>query len=274
VSDPIVPDSVIEQYERFSLYNSPYPAHDRGRAIDLYSGTDVPSPVSGTMLDTRTVDCPSRPYAVDHDHLLLIDTGEWVASLNEDGLPKLKVSNYYKQQLAEKKENGESDEVKEYIQEKLRGAMWLIRSIHQRQSTIMKVTESIIDHQRPFFEEGIHALKPMVLRDVADDIDMHESTVSRVTTNKYVHTPRGLFELKFFFNSSISRTDGEDLASEAVKAKIRDIIASEDPDDPLSDAKIADRLEEESNIEIARRTVAKYREKMGILSSTKRKKAF
>jgi len=198
---------------------------------------------------------------------------EFVASLNEDGLPKLKVSEYYKRELAKKKENGEEDEVKEYIQDKLRGAMWLIRSIHQRQSTIMKVTESIIKHQRKFFEEGIEALKPMVLRDVAEDIEMHESTVSRVTTNKYVHTPRGLFELKFFFNSSITREGGEDLASAAVMAKIRDIIAAEDRDKPLSDAKIADRLEEE-NIDIARRTVAKYREKMGILSSTKRKKVF
>jgi RNA polymerase sigma-54 factor len=152
--------------------------------------------------------------------------------------------------------------------------MWLIRSIHQRQSTIMKVTESIIKHQKAFFEEGIHKLKPMVLKDVAEDIEMHESTVSRVTTNKYVHTPRGVFELKFFFNSSISCTDGQDLASEAVKARIRDIIEQEDPGSPLSDAKIADRLEEEDNIDIARRTVAKYREKMGILSSTKRKKAF
>ena len=201
------------------------------------------------------------------------DGDEFVATLNEDGLPKLKVSEYYRRELAKKKEEGEEDEVKEYIQEKLRGAMWLIRSIHQRQSTIMKVTESIIDHQREFFEEGIQKLKPMVLKDVADDIDMHESTVSRVTTNKYVHTPRGLFELKFFFNSSITKHGGEDLASEAVKAKIRDIIAAEDPNNPLSDAKIADQLEEES-IDIARRTVAKYREKMGILSSTKRKKVF
>jgi RNA polymerase sigma-54 factor len=208
------------------------------------------------------------------DIYIFKDSGEWVATLNEDGLPKLKVSDYYRKQLAKKKEEGDDDEVKEYIQEKLRGAMWLIRSIHQRQSTIMKVTESIIKHQKAFFEEGIHKLKPMVLKDVAEDIEMHESTVSRVTTNKYVHTPRGVFELKFFFNSSISCTDGQDLASEAVKARIRDIIEQEDPGSPLSDAKIADRLEEEDNIDIARRTVAKYREKMGILSSTKRKKAF
>jgi len=222
----------------------------------------------------RVYDTEEDAQYVTPDIYIHKDGDDFVATLNEDGLPKLKVSEFYKQELAKKKEEGEEDEVKEYIQEKLQGAMWLIRSIHQRQSTIMKVTESIIDHQREFFEEGIQALKPMVLKDVAEDIDMHESTVSRVTTNKYVHTPRGLFELKFFFNSSISRTGGEDLASEAVKAKIRDIIASEDPDDPLSDANIADRLEEQGNIEIARRTVAKYREKMGILSSTKRKKAF
>ncbi len=204
------------------------------------------------------------------------DGQEYVATLNRDGLPKLKVSNYYKKQLAKKQEQeGEEDEeAQEYIKDKLQGAMWLIRSIHQRQSTIMKVTESIIDHQREFFEEGIESLKPMVLKDVADDIDMHESTVSRVTTNKYVHTPRGVFELKFFFNSSITRRDGEDLASAAVKAKIREIIASEDPDDPLSDSRIADKLEDQDNIDIARRTVAKYREKMGILSSTKRKQVF
>ena len=223
---------------------------------------------------------PGRLYGGDDearyvtpDIYIYKDGNEYVASLNEDGLPKLKVSEYYKRELAKKKENGEQDDVKEYIQEKLRGAMWLIRSIHQRQSTIMKVTESIIKHQRAFFDEGIEALKPMVLRDVAEDIEMHESTVSRVTTNKYVHTPRGLFELKFFFNSSITKHGGEDLASAAVKAKIRDIIAAEDSNNPLSDAKIAERLEEE-NIDIARRTVAKYREKMGILSSTKRKKVF
>ena len=176
--------------------------------------------------------------------------------------------------LSKKKEEGEKDEVRDYIQDKLRGAMWLIRSIHQRQSTIVKVTESIIKFQKDFFEKGVEHLKPLVLKDVADDIEMHESTVSRVTTNKYVHTPRGLFELKFFFNSGITKNDGDDLASEAVKAKIREIIADEDPKKPLSDSKIAKKLEADQNIDIARRTVAKYREMMGVLSSSKRKKAF
>ena len=199
--------------------------------------------------------------------------GEWIASLNEDGLPKLRISDFYRKELAKKKANDEEDEVKDYIQDKMRGALWLIRSIHQRQNTIMKVAESIIKFQKDFFDKGVQHLKPLVLRDVADDIEMHESTVSRVTNSKYVHTPRGVYELKFFFNSSISREGGDDLASEAVKAKIREIIANEDPEKPLSDSKIADALAEEQ-IDIARRTVAKYREMMGILSSSKRKNVF
>ncbi len=222
---------------------------------------------------------PAGGYATDEARYITPDIyirkydGEWVATLNEDGLPKLRISNFYRQELAKKKANGEKDEVKDYIQDKLRGAMWLIRSIHQRQSTIMKVTESIIKFQKEFFDKGVEHLRPLVLRDVADDIEMHESTVSRVTNNKYVHTPRGVYELKFFFNSSITKQGGKDLASEAVKAKIRDIISNEDPKKPLSDSKIVDKLREE-DIDIARRTVAKYREMMGILSSSKRKRLF
>jgi RNA polymerase sigma-54 factor len=198
---------------------------------------------------------------------------DYVPILNDDGMPKLKISGYYKRELAKKKASGGQDEVKDYIQDKLRGAMWLIRSIHQRQNTIMKVTESIIKFQRDFFDKGVEHLKPLVLRDVADDIEMHESTVSRVTTNKYVHTPRGTFELKYFFNSSITNLDGEDLASQAVKAKIKDIISNEDGRKPLSDAKIVEILGKEG-IDIARRTVAKYRESLGILSSAKRKQVY
>ncbi|MEZ4462796.1 MAG: RNA polymerase factor sigma-54 [bacterium] len=197
---------------------------------------------------------------------------DYVPVLNEDGMPKLRISGYYRKELARQKE-GKNNEVKDYIQDKLRGAMWLIRSIHQRQNTIMKVTESIIKFQRDFFDYGVEHLKPLVLRDVAEDIDMHESTVSRVTTNKYVHTPRGTFELKYFFNSSITNLDGDDLASEAVKAKIREIVAQENPKKPMSDAKIVEILAKEG-IDIARRTVAKYREAMGILSSAKRKELF
>ncbi|MGE4232410.1 MAG: RNA polymerase factor sigma-54 [Bacteriovoracia bacterium] len=204
--------------------------------------------------------------------------GEFVIQLNEDGMPKLRVSNYYKSLLQQagvgkKSEQPENKVVaKDYIQDKLRNAVWLIRSIHNRQKTIFKVTESIVKYQREFFDKGVGYLKPMILKDVAQDIGMHESTVSRVTTNKYMHTPVGIFELKYFFNSSISSADGgSDLASEAVKQKIKQLVAKEDSIRPLSDQRIVELLKSE-NIDIARRTVAKYRDMMGILPSSRRKK--
>src|SRR5690606_20169858 len=196
---------------------------------------------------------------------------EFTIVLNEDGLPKLRISPYYRNILASAKQgHQQSKDTKEYVQDKLRSAMWLIRSIHNRQKTIYKVTEAIVHRQRDFFEKGVQHLKPMILKDVANDIGMHESTISRVTTNKYVHTPVGIFELKYFFNSSIGSADGTDsLASEAVKDKIRQLVAKEDPKHPLSDQKIVELLRKE-NIDIARRTVAKYRDMLNILSSGKR----
>lgn len=193
---------------------------------------------------------------------------DFVIVLNDDGLPKLQVNSYYKKAMT----RGEkiSAETKEYLQEKLRSAAWLIRSIHQRQKTIYKVMESILKFQRPFFEQGITHLKPMVLRDVAEDIEMHESTISRVTTNKYAYTPQGIFELKYFFNSSIKRIHGEAIASASVQDKIKKIIESENPKKPFSDSKMAEMLKDQ-NVDIARRTVAKYREMLGVLSSNKRK---
>jgi RNA polymerase sigma-54 factor len=191
--------------------------------------------------------------------------------LNEDGLPKLRVSETYKKVLSDRQ--GSSDDAKQtrdYVQDKMRSAMWIIKSIHQRQRTIYKVMESIIRHQGEFFDKGVSHLRPLNLRDVADDIGMHESTVSRVTTNKYAHTPQGIYELKYFFNSSINRVKGDALASESVKERIRKIIDCEDGLRPVSDQRIVDLLKE-SDIEIARRTVTKYRESMHILSSTKRR---
>lgn len=192
----------------------------------------------------------------------------FVIMLNDDGMPKLRVNPFYKSAV----KNGKKmpDNVKDYVQEKMRSATWLIRSIHQRQKTIYKVMESILKFQRVFFDKGIEHLKPMVLRDVAEDIEMHESTISRVTTNKFVHTPRGIFELKYFFNSSIRSVDGDALASASVQEKIRLIIESENPQKPYSDDKIS-KLLKEANINIARRTVAKYREIMKVLPSSKRK---
>lgn len=195
---------------------------------------------------------------------------EWVAILNDDGLPRLRISRDYRRMLGGA--SSTSDE-KNYVKERLNSARFMLRSIEQRQRTILRVTESIIKFQHDFFEKGIQHLRPLVLRDVADDIEMHESTVSRVTTNKYVHTPRGLFELKFFFNSPIRRTDGaDDIAAEAVKHHIRALIEREDGDNPLSDQKLVELLEEHQGIRIARRTVAKYREALGIASSSKRRR--
>jgi len=192
----------------------------------------------------------------------------FVIMINDDGMPKLRINHFYKNAF----KNGKKipDNVKDYVQEKMRSATWLIRSIHQRQKTIYKAMESILKFQRNFFERGIEYLKPMVLRDVAEDIEMHESTISRVTTNKFVHTPRGIFELKYFFNSSIKSIEGEAIASASVQEKIRLIIESEDPQRPYSDDKIS-KLLKEGNINIARRTVAKYREIMKVLPSSKRK---
>ncbi len=191
--------------------------------------------------------------------------------LNEDGMPKLKVSSYYKDALSKDAELG--SEAKDYIQTKLRSAAWLIKSIHQRQRTLYKVTQSIIKLQQEFFERGVANLRPMVLRDVAEDVGMHESTISRVTSNKYMHTPHGIFELKYFFNSSINSVLGEAVASESVKDRIRQIVREEDTSKPFSDKEIVSILKKE-NVDIARRTVAKYREMLGILPSNKRKKSF
>ena len=190
---------------------------------------------------------------------------------NEDGLPKLRINAYYKDVL--RGGNSLSDNAKIYIQEKLRSAAWLIKSIHQRQRTIYRVTESIVRFQRGFLDNGITQLRPLVLRDVAENIEMHESTVSRVTTNKYVHTPQGIFELKFFFNSSIRSVVGDAVASESVKEQIRKIVKTEKAIKPYSDQDISDILRK-LNIRVARRTVAKYREMMGILPSRKRKNPY
>jgi len=191
---------------------------------------------------------------------------EYVTVLNEDGLPKLRISKYYEKALSGKVSGG----AKEFVQEKLRAAMWLIRSIHQRQSTIRKVTESIMRFQKDFLENGVTHIRPLVLRDVAEDVGMHESTISRVTTNKYVFTPRGIFELKYFFNSSVGSLSGDDVSSVSVKARIKTLIDAEDGARPLSDQEIVNRLRDDDTV-IARRTVAKYRQALGILPSSRRK---
>jgi RNA polymerase sigma-54 factor len=195
--------------------------------------------------------------------------------LNDDGLPRLRISNFYREIMAGVggRDHAEEENGKKYIRDKVQSATWLIKSIQQRQKTIYKVAESIVKHQRDFFDKGIDYLKPLVLRNIADDVEMHESTISRVVTNKYLHSHRGIFEMKYFFGSSIARTSGENIASKSVKEEIRHLIAKEDPKKPYSDCEIVELLKAR-NIDIARRTVAKYREMIGILPSSKRKKYF
>lgn len=196
--------------------------------------------------------------------------GELVVRLNNEGVPRLRVSKLYKNLINQANKN---DETSDYVQDKLRSALWLIKSIENRQKTIEKVAHAIIRYQPEFFKKGAVALKPMILKDIANEIGVHESTVSRVTTNKFVHTPLGTYELKFFFNAGIGgKNGGIDIASESLKLKIKELIDNEDKKRPLSDQKIADLLSK-SDIKVARRTVAKYREGLNILPSSKRKNA-
>jgi RNA polymerase sigma-54 factor len=195
---------------------------------------------------------------------------EYVVYLNDDGLPQIRINPYYASEVRGRQMDPKAEE---YLNDKMRSALWLIKSIQQRQRTILKVSRSIVRFQRDFLERGIGYLRPLVLRDVAEDIGMHESTVSRVTTSKYMQTPQGLFELKFFFNSGISTTGGDFVASESVKNKIREIVEAEDARKPYSDQRLAELLAE-SSITIARRTVTKYREVMRIGSSSERKRHY
>ena len=200
---------------------------------------------------------------------------EYKIILNDDGLPRLRISNFYREIMAGLSGHGdaETENGKRYIKDKVQSATWLIKSIQQRQNTIYKVAESIVKFQRDFFDKGIDHLRPLVLRDVAHDIEMHESTISRVVNNKYVHSPQGIFEMKYFFGSSIKTTSDGTVASKSVQEEIRQTISTENSRKPYSDSEVVEILKTKG-IHIARRTVAKYREMMGILPSSRRKKYF
>ncbi len=202
-------------------------------------------------------------------HVRLVD-GEYTITLNDDGLPRLRINSRYARML---KGRGLDSEVNTYLREKMRNALWFMKSIDQRQRTIYKVASSIVAFQQHFLDQGLEHLKPMVLRQVAEDIGMHESTISRVVSNKYMYTPRGLFPMKFFFHSGVDSARGENVSSLVVKERIRKLVEAEDQSRPLSDSKIKKMLQREG-IRLARRTVAKYREEMSIPSSDKRKKVF
>jgi RNA polymerase sigma-54 factor len=213
-------------------------------------------------------DQDDRTIGITPDVYVIKDGQAFVVLDNDRGVQRLFINEELTKRLMQ------DPSAKEFIGEKLRNAQWLIRAIEQRRKTIIRVAECIVEKQREFFERGVSHLRPMILRDVAESVGMHESTISRVTTNKYMHTPQGLFELKYFFNSSIRRVANEDIASESVKQAIKKLIEDEDKSNPLSDQAIVELLEKREGIKIARRTVAKYREMLGILASSKRKRLF
>lgn len=221
---------------------------------------------------------PGRLISAEETHYVVPDIfvtnvgDELHVKINNEGVPRLQVSKLYQSILKQAKAGHGSEKTHEYIQDKLRAATWLIKSIQNRQNTIQKVANAIVKYQPDFFKKGTAYLRPMILKDIANEIEMHESTVSRVTTNKYMHTPLGTFELKFFFNAGIGgKNGGIDIAGESLKLKIKELVENEDPRRPLSDQKISDLLSSE-DIKVARRTVAKYREILNIASSSKRKR--
>ncbi len=214
---------------------------------------------------------PGRSFGASDTRYIVPDVlvqkvgDDYTVVLNEEGIPRLRVNALYRSLL-----RSSGDDARQYVEQKLRSAMWLIKSVDQRQRTLRKVTQSIVKFQRDFLDRGIAHLRPLSLRDVGEDIGMHESTISRVTTNKYVETPQGLFELKYFFHSGIASGDGEMVSSVSVKKMIQDYLATEEPDKPFSDQEIAHYLKGRG-LTIARRTVAKYREELGILPSHQRR---
>ncbi len=264
--DPLTRSIVERHLPNLERHNYPAIAKDLGATLDqVYHSAKLI-----TCLEPR----PARNFTGEEPRYIVPDVyvtkigDEYFVTSNDDGLPRLRISHFYNQAI-----RSGDPKAKEYIQSKMRSAQWLIRSIDQRRRTIQKVTECIVQKQRDFFDKGIDHLKPLILRDVAEAVQLHESTVSRVTTNKYVHTPQGIFELKFFFNSSIHRKADDDIASRSVKNQIQQLIGAEDPHRPLSDQAIV-KLLEQTGIVIARRTVAKYREMLGILPSSRRKRFF
>jgi RNA polymerase sigma-54 factor len=217
---------------------------------------------------------PGRKFNVEEARYVIPDVyvykldGKYVVMVNDEGIPRLRISNFYKKMLQDKSHS--TEKTTKYIQEKMRSAVWLIKSIQQRQMTLYKVANSIVKNQTKFFDKGISYLRPLTLKDIAEDISMHESTVSRVTTNKYIHSPQGIFELKYFFHSGLNSKDGRTISSIRIREMIKQLVAEEDSQKPYTDDQIV-KIMQKRNIQIARRTVTKYREAENILSSNKRR---
>src|SRR5262245_19614046 len=241
-----------------ALQRCKYPEIARALKVEQERGIEAVEPKPGRRfapLETRYVVPDVLVKKVGDDYAII---------LNEDGMPRLRINSYYRSVI------GQGDEARRYVEDRLRSAVWLIKSIQQRQKTLYKVTNSIVQFQRAFLDKGLPHLRPLSLRDVAADIRMHESTVSRVTTSKFVETPQGVLPLKFFFHSGIAKTQGDEVSSVSVKKMIEDLVAKEETAKPLSDQDITRALREDG-LTIARRTVAKYREELGILPSHQRR---
>jgi RNA polymerase sigma-54 factor len=213
---------------------------------------------------------PRVEYIVPDVVVVKVDD-DYQVILNEDGMPSLRINALYQNVL--RQNDGMQSDTREYLEEKFRSAIWLMKSVEQRRQTLLRVTKSLCKFQREFLDKGLAYLKPLVLKDVADDIGMHESTVSRVTTNKYVYTPQGVFELKFFFHSGLESLDGDAMSSVSVKDIIRKAVAAEDARKPLTDQQLMMILEAKG-VKIARRTIAKYRQELHIYPASRRKRLF
>ena len=270
IDNPLIEKIVTEHWPEF--LNRQFPQLSRTLGVGMSELQAVVEIIKNLEPKPGRKYSNERTIYVEPDVAVRKIGDEYVIQLNEDGLPKLRISAAYRRML--RGGNGAiGQEAAAYLKDKMRSAVWLIKSLDQRQRTIYKVADSIVRHQREFLDKGIEHLRPLVLRDVANDIGMHESTVSRVVSNKYIHTPRGLFPMKYFFHSGIDSSTGADVSSLSIKSKIARFIADEDTRRPHSDARIMQRLRAEG-IQIARRTVAKYREELRIPSSSQRKQSF
>jgi RNA polymerase sigma-54 factor len=270
VRDTVVEEIISDHLERLAGKN--YKGIARKLGISVEEVYDAARTINRCLNPTPGAGFGSEePRTIIPDIFINKVGDEYIISLNEDGMPKLKVNRYYREMM--RKDAHVSQQAKVYLQDKFKSALWLIKSVHQRQRTIYKVVECIVRFQKGFLDKGLKYLVPLVLRDVAEETGVHESTVSRVTTNKYVQTPRGIFELKYFFSNGLCRLDGSDVTVEYIKEKVKAIIESEDARNPLSDQRIVCLLRE-SGITLARRTATKYRESLGFLSSNRRKAHF
>jgi RNA polymerase sigma-54 factor len=216
---------------------------------------------------------PGSPFSAMEPEYIIPDVyvtrneGRWRVELNTESIPKLRINAFYANMV--KRANNSTDNT--YLKNNLQEARWFLKSLQSRHETLLKVANSIVARQRAFFEYGEEAMKPMVLRSIAEEVEMHESTISRVTTRKYMHTPRGIYEFKYFFSSHVSTEAGGECSATAIRAIIKKLVAAENPAKPLSDSQIA-RLLAEQGIQVARRTIAKYRESLSIAPSNERKR--